>query len=392
MKIRPPKRPTRSPKPTGTPNTPFPTEPHIKVFETNQGFRCKVKKRETRFEIFTNVTLSSCDNKCGFSQRCKSYNYNNMTLDCITYNLRVTNLIDKKPFNVCVRIPKATRAPVKPTEQPVRQPTKKPVKPTKRPIKPTRKPVKPTTKPVKPTKKPFKPPSVECNLKATLGFDFKDPDNAPYFGGHADWLEVIKKGTPKEYICSAYYHGINDNPVWCKYSNSVKGGDSAYVENMEDEYYTAEQLKTEQVSEETVKIKSAADYPTVFRVYHYLWDKDYYPNLDTWQDYKMAAKLKIHNLSNPKQSGQLGRTYQHPTTEGQSTHVKINGESIGNPNYEGNFEVTVTCTRFCFCSVDDYKVSKGFVDYRLSDGVDGNHNTKRRHKRLDNDGDAEEAE
>jgi len=482
MNIIPTDPPSKSQHPTARPSTPLPTDPHGRVFIPEQGSRCKIDNREDRFELFNDTTLDNCDNKCGFNQDCKSYNYNTETLECTTYRFRVKRLTPKKPNNVCVRIPKATPAPISspsaaPTTAPVTaapvpaeshgkvfernvgfrckikdetayelfesftfydcdnkcgfskscmsynyndetqecttydfrvkrltpkkpqnlcarvgstaptlapvKPTKKPAKPTKRPVKPTNRPVKPTKRPVvKPTKKPVAAPV--CTLEVTLGFGFKDPDDAPYYGYHADWIEVFKKDSPDEHVCSSYYNAKNDLPTWCSYRNSDENGDSAFVSNLEDEYYTLEYLKeNEHATQEKLRIKTASEYPTKINVYHYLFENDYYTSLKTWNDYMMAASLSIYNVSNEKQD-QIGRDLKHPTSKDVPTHIKKNGKWVGNPDYKGNFGLTVTCTKNCFCEVSNLKVFGGFVEYRLPSKADGNGNKKPRNERLEN--------
>jgi len=332
-----PDQPSTSPS-----NSPVPKE-----FVTKEGVVCNVAKGETRRQkSFTNVESRRCEKKCNARDKCEAYTWIEKKLTCIIYDFRPRKVKKGDETSLCARLPRPTNPP---TDQPSDSPTKVPTPPTS----------PPTDKPVAPLK---------CTIKAVLGFDFKDPDDAPYYGHHLDWIEVSKKGKTPDYICSAYYHNINDAPGWCTYKNSVEGHDGAHVDNWMDEYYTDAELENELVSEETVRIKDAADHVTAINVYHWLFDKDYYPGDPEWKDHMMAPKLTIYNLSNEKQN-KIGGPFQHPVSQYVSTHIEQDdGTWVGNPFYKGNFKLEVHCNRFCRCEVKNYKASNGFDAGRVAEG------------------------
>lgn len=354
-----------TPPPSDKP-TAVPTAGHTKKFEAVEEYGCIYKNKA--HQILENVSRATCDNKCGFSPTCMAYDYStNSNGICITIDSRVYKFTTgKKPARVCVRVPLTevpTDGPVKTKKPTTKKPTtKKPVRPTKKPVKPTKKPVRPTKKPVKPTNKPVEP-LPKCKLQLTLGFPSNDPDKADYYGAHADWLEVNKEGDPDERTCSSYYFYQNNIPEWCSYRNTVKGSDSAYIENLEDEYYAQAYLDLwEQSSSEIIKIDESNEFTTKINAYHYLFKEDYYSSLEHWQDYKLAPVLRIHNLTTDKTVGNPSG-YVHPTPTGISTHIKKNNQWVGNPKYTGNIELYVVCTKFCKCEVERYRAFGGFYKY-----------------------------
>jgi len=140
-----------------------------------------------------------------------------------------------------------------------------------------------------------------------------------------------------------------------------------------DEYYTEEYLDGyETLTSETIRIKNAADNPTVISSYHWLFSEDYYPNDPEWQDHMVVPKLTITNLSNENQD-KIGRSLEHPAKKNESTHIKKNGEWIGNPKYEGNISVEIHCNKFCRCEQKHFKTFGGFEDMRLLPGEVGQH-------------------
>jgi len=215
-----------------------------------------------------------------------------------------------------------------------------------------------------------------CNIRAVLGFDFTDPDDAPYYGHHLDWIEVGKLGKTPNYICSAYYHNIKDNPDWCTYKNSVEGHDGAHVDNYMDEYYGEDELKNELATRETVRIKGAHDHVTEIKVYHWLFDVDYYQGYPEWKDHMMAAKLKLYNLSYARdhknyviKDEDKNKSWQHPVSLYIPTHTKQDdGTWVGNPDYRGNFQIEVHCNSKCRCEAKNYKIRKGFDAGRVAEG------------------------
>lgn len=317
-----------------------PTELHDKFFEFDENSRCKEAKGETKkSSVFQNFSRKQCDHKCGNKKKCKSYSWNSKKDECTLFKYRVKATRKNKVGSVCARTPKGTKAPITPTRAPSPSPTEK----------------------------------VKCNLKATLSFPFDRVNDAPYYGGHADWLEISKKNYRNEYICSSYYASKNDIPGWCEYKNSDPDGDSAFVENLEDYYYTQSFLKEyEALTSETFRIKDAADHVTIIEGYHWLFDEDYYSDLPDWQDHMMVPQLEVRNMSNDKQD-LIGKKLQHPAKKDISTHIKKNGKWSGNPNYKGNISVEIHCNKFCRCEQKHFKSSSGFEEMRLLPGAVGHH-------------------
>jgi len=314
--------------PTQAPTTSsLPTESHNKVFEFDEDTRCKLLKGETRkSKVYLETSREQCDNKCGHKKKCKSYSWKHDK--CTLFHFRVKGTRKNKEGSVCARVPKVTKAPAPPSPSPTSSPTKKP----------------------------------ECKLQVKLGFNFKNPNNAPFFGTHADWMEVSKKDYKSGNDCSSYYDFHDKLPGWCKYKNSKPKGDSAMVENYEDKYYTLDYLeKYETVTSETIIIKDAADEPTQIKVYHWLFDEDYYPGLDEWDDHLMIPTLTIVNLSNDSQE-KIGRDLKHPAKTNESDQMKKNGNWVGNPKYVGNISVEIHCNKFCRCEQKKYHEFGGFED------------------------------
>jgi len=302
-----------------------PTELHSKVFEFIEDTRCKVSKGEKKKQhVHENFSRKECDNTCGHVKKCKSYSWNSKTSECIIFHFRVKGLRKNKDDSVCARIPKKTKATASPTEK------------------------------------------LKCIISAELKFPF-DMEHAPYYGAHADWLEVTKKDYKNNFLCSSYYAHINDLPGWCKYKNIDKNGnegngDSAFVENFEDQYYESYYLEEhEMLDSERVKIKDAHDHVTIIKSFHWLFDEDYYPGDERWRDHMMVPRLTIRNLSNDKQDV-IGKTRQHPAKINVSTHIKENGSWEGNPKYKGNISVEIHCDKFCHCEQKEYEESGGFEE------------------------------
>lgn len=220
-----------------------------------------------------------------------------------------------------------------PVEPPVAAPVAKPVA---APVEP------PVAAPV------AKPVVEECNLVATLGFPIDSPDEAPYYGYHADYMEVTKVGDD-ENECS--WTNSENLPFWCTYKNSNAKGDSAYISNIDDEYDD----KWEALWTETIKIKKAAGNSYKFAVSHWFLDKDYYPDDAKWMDHLMSAILHIENKSHASQGSLKKNGWSHPVEPDVPTHIKKNGQWIVNPKYEGKFVVTVSCNNNCYCQ-SSYKV------------------------------------
>ncbi len=186
-----------------------------------------------------------------------------------------------------------------------------------------------------------KPVVEECNLVATLGYPIDSPDDAPYYGYHADYMEVTKVGDD-ENECS--WTNAENLPHWCTYKNSGKG-DSAYIANIDDEYDD----KWEDLWTETIKIKKASGNSYKFEVTHWFLDEDYYKHNAKWKDHLMAAVLKIENKSHASQGSLKKSGWTHPVDEDVPTHIKKDGKWVPNPKYKGKFEVTVSCNNNCYC-------------------------------------------
>lgn len=337
-------RPTKSPvtkapvtsRPTKSPVTSRPTEWHGKVFYPKKNVQCDVKPKDGFTKDNDTISYEACDNKCGKNDLCMAYTWvlKNKISElgkCLTHNFWPNTLKKNKEGSYCVRVAKPTDAPVPATPKPTNKPTDKPT-------------------------------SMTCNIEVSLGFPFKDPDNAPYYGQHADWIEVIKIDHEDKKTCSAYYESYKKNPTWCKYKNSMKDGDSAYVDNYEDEYYTDDQLKGEKATRETIIIKKATEHVTQVEVYHWLFAENYYPALKTWNDHMMAAQLTITNLSHGTQKRIGDEFYHHPVKSNIPTHIKRGGKWVGNPDYTGNFKLEIVCNKFCRCEVQKRKNFGGFFE------------------------------
>ncbi len=63
----------------------------------------------------------------------------------------------------------------------------------------------------------------------------------------------------------------------------------------------------------------------------------------------MAAKLIMKN-----NGSEIEGEWSHPVDLDTPTHIDKNGKSSINPDYDGNFCITVTCTDLCDCNADDY--------------------------------------
>ena len=172
-------------------------------------------------------------------------------------------------------------------------------------------------------------------------------------GYHADWLEVTKT-SDSDGLCSWTSWWNEYLPSWCSYDISdPEWGDSAILINWDDDYYPDGDF----LSKEKVVIKGAADETVEFLVQHYYYDEDYYTCYDSWKDHMMPALLTINNMSNENQ-GPLhnGIGWSHPVQMNVSTHIqKADGSWSPNPDYQGDFRVSVSCNNSCFCTAT-YKV------------------------------------
>jgi hypothetical protein len=158
-------------------------------------------------------------------------------------------------------------------------------------------------------------------------------------------MEVVEAGKYDD-VCS--YDTKNTPPAWCKYENSNPEGDSAFVANFDDYYYDD---GIETVDSETIHVSGAAGKTFEFYVSHWFFGKDYYADLPTWNDFMMAATLRIRNMSHETQK-QLGSGgWSHPTDISTPTHIRNeSGKYVRNPEYQGDFKVDVSCDDQCFCT------------------------------------------
>ena len=63
----------------------------------------------------------------------------------------------------------------------------------------------------------------------------------------------------------------------------------------------------------------------------------------------MAATLTIKNL-NTENNVLKNMTWSHPVQDNVTTHVEDeNGNWKPNPNYEGSFEIILSCDSACHC-------------------------------------------
>lgn len=319
--------------------------------------KCSVETTD-KSTTLTKGSQAECQAQCDGSKNCKAYMWNGKIDKCVIYKYRLTseNVIDVKPegpMRVCAIVPKETSAP---TASPVASipVTASPVASVPVTSSPTASPVRASTKAPTvsatnaPTKSPTGSPTAspvaaagttECTLRATLDFDFGDePNDAPYYGYHADYMAVTQQGVSGR--CS--YNNKNNLPSWCTYENSSSDGDSAYVANFDDDYYDDD--INEMVTKEKIFVTGAAGSTFEFKVRHWFYGKDYYP--DEWFDHMMAATLRIRNKSNPDQKDLNEDGWSHPVDMNTPTHK--NGAQ--NPDYKGDFVVTVSCSDSCFCS------------------------------------------
>jgi len=184
-------------------------------------------------------------------------------------------------------------------------------------------------------------------LKAELGFpDWEDPDEADYFGYHTNYLEVWYNATN---YCDAW-----TSKPWCTYENSNPGSAMSYVSNIDDYYWPEELLaECDHIQEEQFTIRNAQNKTTNFNVYHVFEAKDYYPEYETWNDHMMAPILTITSESTgEKVSDENGNDrWHHPVDKDIRTHTE---EGEVNPEYQGNFGISVTCDNKCECSAHGY--------------------------------------
>lgn len=198
-----------------------------------------------------------------------------------------------------------------------------------------------------------------CTLVAHLGFpDIAEPEDAPYFGFHACWLEAWYSDDD---FCDAEV-----DASWCKYENSnpAPGSESAFIANPEP---GNELLVDPTKQEETITIYSAASKTTNFIVYHWYFEKDYYPNDPKWKDHLLAPTLTIKNDSTGEliEDGNKQTGWKHPQEDDVSTHTE-DGEI--NPNFEDKFGISVTCDSKCSCTAGGYTTTFDESDHKDEPG------------------------
>ena len=232
--------------------------------------------------------------------------------------------------------PESTSAPTaKPTPAPTAKPT----------LAPTAKPTPaPTAKPtLAPTAKPtLAPAPVKCELDVKLGYPFTDANSADYYGYHASMLSVLKQGDDY-YECSFYYTG--DLPDWCTYENTDPAGDSTFLSNWDDDTYDF-------IDEELVHIFDAAGGTFIFTVNHYYFGKEYYPEDENFKDHMNTPTLTIENLNGDRN---WDDGWIKEVEKDVPAHIKKSGKWVKNPDFEGDFTVTVSCNNNCSCEAS-YKL------------------------------------
>jgi hypothetical protein len=206
------------------------------------------------------------------------------------------------------------------------------------------------------TANPTPSPTKLCTLEAQLGHNFADPDKAPYYGYHSDWLQVTKNSPDDFKICSFSKFDKDELPPWCDYQISAVFGDPAWADsatliNWDDDYYPEGDF----LSKEKAVIKGAAGATIYILVQHYFYDEDYYADDDSWnKDHMIPALLTVVNMSHKSQTAlHTGQGWSHPAQKNTPTHIKNkDGTYSPNPNYQGNFCVTISCNSNCLCTAN----------------------------------------
>jgi len=320
---------------TASPTT-YPTPSPTRDYDIFANKKCKeTKGRKAPKKKLGVQTLEICQKKCGFMKSCKMWDYNGKNKVCKLYIYKNDGLRDMpaEKNSTCGRLPQPTQAPVAPTRPPTRRPTRATVSPT------------------------TKPPATVCELKVVHAHPFQKVNKSPYYGYQADWLEIGKRSADNDNLCTYYYKNGNSGgqPDWCRYTSSH---DSAIINNEEDEYYAEDEI----LSMETFIVKHAAANQTKINAYHYFADKLYYEENERWNSYMMAPEVKIYNLSHDEQK-QVGKTsYSHPTNKNIPDLKRDSSDEV-HPNewYEGNMEIVVNCSEWCWCTVESFTTSTGNV-------------------------------
>lgn len=330
-----PTAPTESPTTSSPTISPSAATTYKKVYIGDENTKCGGDiDWSTTKKITYYTSREQCQRKCSMSKKCETFEWNGVKSTCIIFRDRVNiPSIKSLKANGYDRICAYTVGSIL-KESPVADNSVR----------------------------------KQCILRADLKFDFDDPDDAPYYGYHSDYMEVLESGN-YDWICSHRY--IDELPDWCTYQNSDPDGEYAYIANLDDEYYDDEE---EEIHTETIEVIAAAGRSFEFFVYHYFEWNDYYTYLDTWKDHMMvslsnitlefspfqfsdsletkAPKLSITNLSHKTQK-QVGKGgWSHPVDKNVPTHL---GKGQKNPNYKGKFKVNVSCNDNCYCK-SEYKL------------------------------------
>jgi hypothetical protein len=316
--------------------------------------------------------VSECQLECSKMQKCKAFAWRGKTNKerCILLKYKIVkrDLVPDSRSFVCGLIPKWSQAPSDtptpaptpvPTRAPVAASTKSPVAaptpvpnpaPTPAPIRAAASTKSPVAAPTPaPVAAPTPAPVVKtCDFRARLGYPYSEVNDAPYFGYNTDYMIVYDPTRPNDY-CTGDRAIFGDLPEWCSYTNSVPGTEGASIWNVEDEYYTPDELAAEELlSKERMDFTVSAGGQVKIQVEHWFYDEDYYTEYYSWKDHLLKAFLKVKNVSKKDMLGPE-EGWAYTTNEGVSTHILENGEWVVNPNYGGKFEVTISCNESCVC-------------------------------------------
>ena len=345
-----------------------------KNFEIFDTIKCADKFNFNRAVVMKDLDdLNECQLECKKMQKCKSFSWKKTTNKCILlkYKIRKSDLKPATSF-VCGLIPKWSQAPSDsptistpaPTKAPVAVSTKAPVAaPTPAPIPaPTPAPTPAPVPAVGSTKAPHAAPTPAptpapvpvpaapqtCEFRARLGYPYSEANDAPYFGYNTDYMIVYDPTRVNDY-CTGERSNFGDLPEWCTYTNTVPGSDAASIYNVEDEYYTQDQLAYyEKLSKERMDFTVSAGGQVKIQVEHWFYDEEYYSNYESWSDHLLKAFLKVKNVSKKTMLGP-DEGWSYTTNKNVYTHIYQNGEWVVNPNYGGKFEVTIDCDESCVC-------------------------------------------
>jgi hypothetical protein len=190
-------------------------------------------------------------------------------------------------------------------------------------------------------------------LEAKLGYPHDDPNDAPYYGYHADYLTITRNGGLEIGDVCFGEEGYYNDSGWCKYRNTEgKGSDIAYIGNVDADFDDVWTKIADVVAIQIFTLNVAHSNTMEFTVSHWYWEEDYYTNYETWSDHMMAAMLTIDNLATGE-ALHPGDGWSHPVDKNVTTHTP---DSESNPDYQGKFSVSVTCDELCSCSAHDYTV------------------------------------